>query len=84
MSLLVYLLGLSAQILHVFSQLLCSFLWIFHLAYTILVIRVGMDYLVHDPYNEYKIRAKNSLQFLVVSQIDKQIVETADARTIAK
>ena len=28
------------------------------IAYTILVIRVGRDYLVRYPYNEYKIRAK--------------------------
>ena len=54
MILLVYLHGLFAQVLHVFGQLLCSFLWIFHLAYTILVIRVGRDYLVHYPYNEYE------------------------------
>ena len=53
MILLVYILGLFAQVLDVFGQILCSFLWIFHLACTILVIRVGMDYLVHYPYNEY-------------------------------
>ena len=70
MILLFYLLGRFAQVLHVFGQLLCSFLWIFHLAYTILVIRVGRDYLVHYPYNEYKIRTKYSLQFFVVSQTD--------------
>ena len=52
---LVYLLGLFDQVLHVFGQLLCSFLWIFHLAYTILVIRVDRDYLVNYPYYEYKI-----------------------------
>ena len=58
MILLVYLLGLFAQVLHVFGQLLCSFLWIFYLAYTILESEwVGT---IKYPYNEYKIRAKYS------------------------
>ena len=71
---LVYILGLFALVLDVFGQLLCSFLWIFRLAYTILVIRVGRDYLVHYPYNEYKIRAKYSLQFFCCESDRYQIL----------
>ena len=43
---------------------------------TILVIRVSRDYSVHYPYNEYKIRAKYSLQFFVVRQTDTKKIET--------